>query len=127
MKSKQISGVVNSRKGVRAALCRMDCGLHGRAADPYPAVCVHRHGFRRGHDPYRGKPCARVFAAVYDGLLAQRADGAHSDGGMLLLGYPVAYMLSRMKPNRAAILSILFILPMWDEFPAEDVRVARPA
>lgn len=34
----------------------------------------------------------------------------------LLLGYPVAYMLSRMKPNRAAILSILFILPMWMNF-----------
>ncbi len=34
----------------------------------------------------------------------------------LLLGYPVAYILSRMKANTAAIVSILFILPMWMNF-----------
>ena len=31
----------------------------------------------------------------------------------LVLGYPIAYILSRMKPSTAAILSMLFILPMW--------------
>ena len=34
----------------------------------------------------------------------------------LLLGYPVAYILSRMKANTAAIVSVLFILPMWMNF-----------
>ncbi len=34
----------------------------------------------------------------------------------LLLGYPVAYLLSTMKKSRAAILSVLFIVPMWMNF-----------
>lgn len=34
----------------------------------------------------------------------------------LLLGYPVAYILSRMKESTAAVVSILFILPMWMNF-----------
>ena len=32
------------------------------------------------------------------------------------LGYPIAYFLSRMKPRYAAILSMLFIVPMWMNF-----------
>ena len=31
----------------------------------------------------------------------------------LLIGYPVAYILSNMKKSTAALLSMLFILPMW--------------
>ena len=31
----------------------------------------------------------------------------------LLAGYPVAYILSNMKKRTAALLSILFIMPMW--------------
>jgi len=34
----------------------------------------------------------------------------------LLLGYPVALFLSRMRANYAAIISMLFILPMWMNF-----------
>jgi len=34
----------------------------------------------------------------------------------LLLGYPVAYLLSRMKRSTAAILSVFFIVPMWMNF-----------
>ncbi len=34
----------------------------------------------------------------------------------LLLGYPTAYMLSRMKKSTAAILSVFFIVPMWMNF-----------
>lgn len=34
----------------------------------------------------------------------------------LLLGYPIAYMLSTMKKSTAAILSVLFIVPMWMNF-----------
>jgi len=34
----------------------------------------------------------------------------------LLLGYPIAYFLSRMSPRKAAILSMLFIVPMWMNF-----------
>ena len=34
----------------------------------------------------------------------------------LLLGYPVAYLLSRMKKAKAALLSVLFIVPMWMNF-----------
>jgi len=34
----------------------------------------------------------------------------------LALGYPIAYYLSRMSPRRAAILSMLFIVPMWMNF-----------
>ena len=31
----------------------------------------------------------------------------------LLIAYPVAYILSRMKPKTGALASVLFILPMW--------------
>ncbi len=34
----------------------------------------------------------------------------------LLLGYPAAYLLSRMKTNKARLLVMLFILPMWINF-----------
>jgi len=34
----------------------------------------------------------------------------------LILGYPAAYMLSRMEAQRAKLLVILFILPMWVNF-----------
>lgn len=34
----------------------------------------------------------------------------------LLLGYPAAYILSRMKQRTAAMLSVLFVLPMWMNF-----------
>lgn len=34
----------------------------------------------------------------------------------LLLGYPVAYILSNMKKSVAALLSVFFIVPMWMNF-----------
>ena len=34
----------------------------------------------------------------------------------LLLGYPVAYMLSRMRRTTATLLSVFFIVPMWMNF-----------
>jgi spermidine/putrescine transport system permease protein len=34
----------------------------------------------------------------------------------LLLGYPMAYILSRMKPRTRGIVSFLFVLPMWMNF-----------
>jgi spermidine/putrescine transport system permease protein len=34
----------------------------------------------------------------------------------LLLGYPAAYILSRMRTQRAKLLVMLFILPMWVNF-----------
>ena len=34
----------------------------------------------------------------------------------LLLGYPVAYLLSRMNKSVAALLSVFFIVPMWMNF-----------
>ncbi len=34
----------------------------------------------------------------------------------LLLGYPVAYLLSRMRERTGAVISLLFILPMWMNF-----------
>ncbi len=34
----------------------------------------------------------------------------------ILLGYPAAYLLSRMESHRAKLLVILFILPMWVNF-----------
>ncbi len=34
----------------------------------------------------------------------------------LVLGYPAAYLLSRMESKRAKLLVILFILPMWINF-----------
>lgn len=34
----------------------------------------------------------------------------------LLLGYPVAYLLSRMKKAVAGLLSVFFIVPMWMNF-----------
>ena len=34
----------------------------------------------------------------------------------LITGYPVAYFLSRMKKNAAALLSVVFIVPMWMNF-----------
>jgi len=34
----------------------------------------------------------------------------------LVLGYPAAYLLSRMESKRAKLMVILFILPMWINF-----------
>jgi spermidine/putrescine transport system permease protein len=34
----------------------------------------------------------------------------------LALGYPIAYMLSKMKKSTASLLSVLFIVPMWMNF-----------
>ena len=34
----------------------------------------------------------------------------------LLLGYPIAYLLSRMKRSAAAFVSTLFVVPMWMNF-----------
>lgn len=34
----------------------------------------------------------------------------------LIVGYPIAYMLSNMKKSTAALLSVFFILPMWMNF-----------
>ena len=34
----------------------------------------------------------------------------------LLIAYPAALLLSRLKPRTASILSLLFILPMWMNF-----------
>ncbi len=34
----------------------------------------------------------------------------------LLLGYPIAYLLSRMNKSVAALLSVFFIVPMWMNF-----------
>ena len=31
----------------------------------------------------------------------------------LVLGYPAAYILSRLKPSTARLVVMLFILPMW--------------
>ncbi len=34
----------------------------------------------------------------------------------LLLGYPIAYLLSKMKKSTASLISVLFIVPMWMNF-----------
>ena len=34
----------------------------------------------------------------------------------LVLGYPIAYLLSKMKKGTASLLSVLFIVPMWMNF-----------
>ncbi|MEA4823784.1 MAG: ABC transporter permease [Clostridiaceae bacterium] len=34
----------------------------------------------------------------------------------LLLGYPMAYILSNLRPRVRAVLSVLFVLPMWMNF-----------
>ena len=34
----------------------------------------------------------------------------------ILIGYPAAYILSKMEPRKAKLLVILFILPMWINF-----------
>jgi len=34
----------------------------------------------------------------------------------LILGYPAAYLMSKMEPKRAKLMVILFILPMWVNF-----------
>ncbi|MDR1620642.1 MAG: ABC transporter permease [Clostridiales bacterium] len=34
----------------------------------------------------------------------------------LLLGYPIAYLLSRMKHGTATLLSVFFVVPMWMNF-----------
>lgn len=34
----------------------------------------------------------------------------------LILGYPVAYFISKMKPSKGSIMILLFIVPMWMNF-----------
>ena len=41
---------------------------------------------------------------------------AKTTGICLLLGYPIAYILSKMKKSVAGFLSVLFFVPMWMNF-----------
>lgn len=34
----------------------------------------------------------------------------------IILGYPIAYIISKMKPSKGSVLILLFILPMWMNF-----------
>lgn len=65
-----------------------------------------------------------TFANILDGLKADNMMvlldsirlAVYTTVICLLLGYPVAYLLSRMKKSVAALLSVFFIVPMWMNF-----------
>ncbi|MCL2672237.1 MAG: ABC transporter permease [Clostridiales bacterium] len=64
-----------------------------------------------------------LFARDIEGNLANLRSFGHSGivaiettGICLLLGYPIAYLLSRMKRSMAAFVSTLFVVPMWMNF-----------
>ncbi len=58
-----------------------------------------------------------AFDPIYMGILGHSVGLAMMATVIcLLLGFPVAYLLSRMPPRRSAILSMFFILPMWMNF-----------
>lgn len=41
--------------------------------------------------------------------------------GCLILGYPVAYLISKMREGKRNILIMLFIIPMWMNFLLEPM------
>lgn len=49
---------------------------------------------------------------IFDSMLM----GFITTAACLLLGYPVAYVLSRIKSDRRTVLLLLFIMPMWINF-----------
>lgn len=64
-----------------------------------------------------GENIARAFSPLYMSVFFKSAGYALLATLIcLLLGYPVAYILSRMRANYAGIISLLFILPMWMNF-----------
>lgn len=59
----------------------------------------------------------KAFDPTYLGVLARSVELALiSTVICLLLGYPIAYILSRMPARRAAVFSVLFLVPMWMNF-----------
>ena len=44
----------------------------------------------------------------------------------LILGYPIAYILSTMNKRKAAILYVLFIVPMWMNFLLRTYAKRKP-
>lgn len=60
---------------------------------------------------------AKAFDPLYMGILGHSVLLAVIATAIcLLLGFPVALKLSRMPPRKSAILSLLFVLPMWMNF-----------
>ncbi len=60
---------------------------------------------------------ARAFSPLYMSVFARSVWLAFlATAVCLLLGYPAAYILSKLKARTGAIISILFILPMWMNF-----------
>ncbi len=58
----------------------------------------------------------KFLSAPIRNLLLSILLGAITTAICLLLAYPVAYALSRMKAHRRTILLLLFIMPMWINF-----------
>lgn len=62
-----------------------------------------------------------IIGALTDGismpvLLRSAIIALEATAVCILLGYPIAYMLSNMKKSTASLLSLLFIIPMWMNF-----------
>lgn len=58
----------------------------------------------------------KILSAPIRNLLLSMLLGLITTAICLLLAYPVAYALSRMKAHRRTILLLLFIMPMWINF-----------
>lgn len=58
-----------------------------------------------------------AFDPLYLGVLGRSLWQAFiATVGCLLIGFPVAWKLSQMPPQKSAVISVFFILPMWMNF-----------
>src|SRR5262249_54331676 len=64
-------------------------------------------------EPFRGLIDARLYLSAY---LSSLRFAAEATGLLLLIGYPMAYGMSRFAPDKRQALVLAVILPFWTSF-----------
>jgi len=82
--------------------------LYSFCSDPQNGIDFTLENFRRFFD-FANPMCMQVlWRSIYLAIISTVI--------CLLLGYPMAYILSQLSPRVRGVVSVLFILPMWMNF-----------
>lgn len=88
-----------------------------------PLILVAYYGFTTGDSQdfstfnFSLENFQRFFTPIYTKVLLRSIDLAlRSTAICLILGYPIAYIISKEKPKTRNMLILLFVIPMWMNF-----------
>ena len=84
----------------------------------FPLLLVVYYAFTDGNGNFTVSNFIKFFSSKEElgNLLFSMKLGFETTLVCLLIGYPVAYILSRIKSSKKSILLLLFIMPMWINF-----------